>query len=92
MCTVEPGDSKPVDSKLQELVNFLLLTKIGHYSNNMIDSKHLAIVNIFAPLRKFTKVRFDCISKNRLLLSKGVYHDSLPQSLKQLASYFQGKN
>ena len=26
----------------------------------MIDSKYLAIVNIFAPLKKFTKVRFDC--------------------------------
>ena len=48
LCTVQPGDSKPVDSKLQELVNFLLLTKIGNYSiNDMIDSKHLAIVNIF---------------------------------------------
>ena len=47
-CTVEPGDSKPVDSKLQELINFLLLTKIRNHSiNHMIDSKHLAIVNIF---------------------------------------------
>ena len=46
--TVEHGDSKPVDSKLQELVNFLPVTKIGNHSiNHMIDSKHLAIVNIF---------------------------------------------
>ena len=46
--TVEPGDSKPVDSKLQKLKNFMLLTKIGNHSiNHMIDSKHLAIVNIF---------------------------------------------
>ena len=60
--TVKPGDSKPVDSKLQELVNFLLLTKISNYSiNHMIDSKYLAIVNIFAPLKRFTKVSFDCI-------------------------------
>ena len=59
--TVEPGDSKPVDSKLQELVNFLLLTKIGNHSiNHMIDSRHLAIVNIYALLKKFTKARFDC--------------------------------
>ena len=60
--TVEPGDSKPVDSKLQEFVNFLLLTKIRNHSiNHMIDSKHLAIVNIFALLKKFTKARLDCI-------------------------------
>ena len=46
--TDEPGDSKPVDSKLQKLVNFMPLTKIGNHSiNHMIDSKHLAIVNIF---------------------------------------------
>ena len=44
MNTVEPGDSK-----LQALVNFLLLTKISNYSiDHMIDSKNLAIVNIFA--------------------------------------------
>ena len=48
---VEPGDCKPVDSKLQELVNFLLLAKI---MNQSIDSKHLAIVNIFALLKMFT--------------------------------------
>ena len=60
--TVEPDDSKLVVSKLQEFVNFLLLTKISNYSiNHMIDSKYLAMVNIFAPLKKFTKVRFDCI-------------------------------
>ena len=65
--TVEPDDSKPLDSKLQLLVNFLLLTKISNYSiNHMIDSKHLAIVNIFAPLKKFTKARFDCTSKSKL--------------------------
>ena len=56
--TVEPGDSKPVDSKLQELVNLLLLS--NHSINQMIDSKHLAIVNIFVLLKKFTKARFDC--------------------------------
>ena len=62
--TVEPGDSKLVDSKLQELVNFMPLTKIGNHSiNHMIDSKHLVIVNIFVPLKKFTKVKLDC---NRL--------------------------
>ena len=62
--TVEPDDSKPVDSKLQELENFLLLTKISNHSiNHIIDSKHLAIVNIFAPLKKFTKARFDCNRK-----------------------------
>ena len=27
--TVEPGDSKPVDSKHQVLVNFFLITEIG---------------------------------------------------------------
>ena len=55
--TVEPGDSK-----LKELVNFLLFAKFSnHIINNMIDSKHLAIVNIFAPLKMFTKARFDCI-------------------------------
>ena len=60
--TVEPGDSKLVDSKLQELIKFLMLTKISNHSiNHMIDSKHLAIVNNFVPLKKFTKARFDCI-------------------------------
>ena len=60
--TVDPGDSKPLDGKLQALANFFLLTKISNHSiNHIIDSKHLAIVNIFAPLKKFTKVRFDCI-------------------------------
>ena len=55
--------SKPVDSKLQALVNFLLLTKMtNHCINHMIDSKHLAIVNFFAPFKKFTKARFDCTS------------------------------
>ena len=59
--TVKPSDSKPVDSKLQALVNFLLLIKISNHSmNHKIDNKHLAIVNIFAPLNKFTKVSFDC--------------------------------
>ena len=59
--TVEPEDNKPLDSKLKWLVNFLLLTKIGNHSiNHMIDSKHLAKVNIFSPLKTFTKVRFDC--------------------------------
>ena len=63
--TVKPDDSKPIDSKLQEVVNFLLLTKISNHSiNHMIDSKHLAIVNIFALLKKFTKARFDCILKH----------------------------
>ena len=39
-----------------------MLTKISNHSiNHMIESKHLAIVNIFAPLKKFTKARFDCI-------------------------------
>ena len=55
MNTVEPGDSK-----LQALVDFLLLTKISNHStNHIIDSKHLKLVNIFAPLKKFTKARFD---------------------------------
>ena len=27
----------------------------------MIDSKHLAIVNIFVLIKRFTKARFDCI-------------------------------
>ena len=68
VCTVEPGDSKLVDSKLQDLVNFLLLTKIGNYSiNHIIDSKHLAIVNIFLPLKKFTKGSFDCTSMRNLV-------------------------
>ena len=63
--TVEPDDSKPVDSKLQELENFLLLTKISNHSiNHIIDSKHLVIVNIFALLKKFTQASFDCIGKN----------------------------
>ena len=44
------------------MVNFLLLTKIRNHSiNRMIDSKQQAIVNIYAPLKKFTKVRFDSI-------------------------------
>ena len=30
--TVKPGNSKPVDSKLQELVNFFLFTKISNHS------------------------------------------------------------
>ena len=60
-CTVEPGDSKPVDSKLQELINFLLLTKISnHCINHMIDSKHLTIANSFELLKKFAKARFEC--------------------------------
>ena len=55
--TVEPGDSKPVDSKLHTLVNFLLLTKISDPSiNHMIESKHLAIVNIFVPLKKLSQI------------------------------------
>ena len=33
----------------------------------MIDSKHLAIVNIFAPLKKFTKARFDCTRRKRII-------------------------
>ena len=42
----------------------MLLAKISKYSiNHTIDSKHLAIVNIFGHLKKFTKGRFDC-SKN----------------------------
>ena len=58
---VERDDSKPVDSKLQELVNLLLLTKISNHSiNHMIDSKQLAIANNFVHLKKFTKARFDC--------------------------------
>ena len=58
--TVEPGDSKLVDSKLQALVNLLLLTKISNHSiNHIIDSKHLAIVNIFVPLKELTNDRFD---------------------------------
>ena len=37
------------------------ITKLpNHNINHMIDSKHLAIVNVFAPLKKFTKARFDC--------------------------------
>ena len=65
---VKPGDSKPVDSKLQALVNFLLLNKMSnHCINYMIDSKHLAIVNIFAPLKKFTKDRFHCTNVNILV-------------------------
>ena len=63
--TVEPGDSKPVDSKLQELINFLLLTKISNHSINHIkDSKHLVIGNIFALLKKFTPASFDSIGKD----------------------------
>ena len=66
MCTVEPENRKPIDSKPQELVNFLLLTKIRNHSiNDVIDSKHVAIVNIFARLKKFTKVRFDCTLLNQ---------------------------
>ena len=54
--TVEPVDSKPTDSKLQAFVNFLLLTKISNHSiNHMIDSKHMEIANIFAPLKKLLK-------------------------------------
>ena len=60
-CTVKSGDGKPVDSKLQALVNFLLLTKITNHSIDYImDSKNLEIVNFFALLRKFVKVKFDC--------------------------------
>ena len=69
--TVEPEDNKPLDSKLKWLVNFLLLTKIGNYRiNHMIDSKHLAIVNIFAPLKKFTKVRFNCTYLESAVVAK----------------------
>ena len=40
-CTVEPDDSKPIDSKLQALVSFSLLTKMRNSNiNHMIDSKH----------------------------------------------------
>ena len=38
----------------------------------MIDIKHLAIVNIFAPLKKFTKARFDCIIIKQLLIKPDV--------------------
>ena len=52
---------KSVDSKLQALVNFLLQTKISNHSiDYMTDIKHLAIVNFFALLKKFTKAKFDC--------------------------------
>ena len=34
----------------------------------MIDSKHLAIVNIFVPLKKFTKAKFDYV----IGFSKGI--------------------
>ena len=46
--TVDSGDSIPVTSKLQPLVNFLLLTKISNHSiNYLINNKHLFIANIF---------------------------------------------
>ena len=50
----------------------MLLTKISNHSiNHMMDSKHLAIVNIFAHLKKFTKARFDYTSsKEKLTKSK----------------------
>ena len=73
--TVEPGDSKPVDSKLQELVNFSLLTKINNHNiNHIIDSKQLAIINIFVHLKKFNKVRFDCIDISRLKYSPSMFY------------------
>ena len=76
--TVEPGDSKPVDSKLQKLVNFMPLTKIGNHSiNHMIDSKHLAIVNIFAPLKKFTKARFDYSNFSKTKMAQNTQFFSL---------------
>ena len=58
--TVKPDNSEPIDSKLQVLVNFLLLAKISNHSiNHTLDSKHLEIVNISTPLNKFTKGTFD---------------------------------
>ena len=51
--TVEPGDSKPVDSKFQDLVNFLLLTKINNHNiNHMIPeavSLFAGVVNATVP-------------------------------------------
>ena len=59
---VKHEDSKPVDSKLEGLVNFLLHPKLRTHSiNHMIDSKYLAIVNIFALLKKSIKARFNYI-------------------------------
>ena len=53
-----------------KFVQLLLLTKFSNHSiNNMIDSKHLTIVNIFAPLKKFTKARFDCIFNLEMLIT-----------------------
>ena len=63
--TVKSGNSKPVDDKLQDSVYLLLPTKISNHSiNHMIDSKCLAIVNIFALFKKFTKASFQCTWQN----------------------------
>ena len=39
--TAERGDSKPVDSKLQWLVNFLLHTKISIHSINQMKNQNI---------------------------------------------------
>ena len=54
--TVKLRDSKVVGSNFQALVNFLLLTKIYNLRvNHMIDGKHLAMINIFVPLKSLPK-------------------------------------
>ena len=65
--TVEPGNSKLVNSK--QRVNsklFLAAFQSVYNINHLLNSKLLAIVNLLLFLKKFTITRFDCISKKHV--------------------------
>ena len=62
LSTVEPGNSKLVNSK--QRVNsklFLAAFQSVYNINHLLNSKLLAIVNLLLLLKKFTITRFDCI-------------------------------